>query len=573
MQSPANNWRTGHIPSQYGSLPAHTIKVKSTLVWVGLLAAGAGALVGCDGHQNGDDPAGAGGTAGGAGASGGSAGAAGSAATLAPQGSTILRRLNRVELANTLAVITGQASAPEELLPPDPEVQGFDTVATAIETTPAAVEQLMQIASGTAAALKPESWAVCDASLDTRGCALARIKAFARSALRRPATEAELTSYAALYDDVQAREGDAPALAAVAERLLASPEALYRLELGADASGKLSEHELAARLSYTFWEAPPDQELAALADQGTLSTQLGPQIERLLLDARAKGVFRRFLTGWLRTSDISNSTKDPTSYPDFESLKPELVEELSGFVGALVDDDAPAAAIVSASFTLAGPELAAFYGVSHPGSGAVRIELPDRPGLLTRAGFLSTFGRARGSSPIRRGSFVRQRLLCLPLGVPPPGADALAPEAVATTTTRDFFTSLTSPPACQGCHNLINPLGFALEQYDGVGQFRATENGVAVDPSADVTLGADASQHVTGAADLAAALGKDPQLVRCLATQWFRSRFGRIETGGDQAIIDSLTQALGRGEHLLDAARALGQAPELGFAHFHREAP
>jgi hypothetical protein len=193
--------------------------------------------------------------------------------------------------------------------------------------------------------------------------------------------------------------------------------------------------------------------------------------------------------------------------------------------------------------------------------------------LLTRAGFLTTFGRARGSSPIRRGSFIRQRLLCLPLGVPPPGADALAPDAVATTTTREFFTALTSGGACAGCHNLINPLGFALEQYDGIGQFRATENGVTVDPSADVMLGAETPRHVSGAAELAAALAQDPQLVRCLATQWFRSRFGRIETGGDRTIIDALTLALGSGQHLFDAARALGQAPELGFAHFRREVP
>jgi hypothetical protein len=157
--------------------------------------------------------------------------------------------------------------------------------------------------------------------------------------------------------------------------------------------------------------------------------------------------------------------------------------------------------------------------------------------------------------------------------VPPPGADALAPDAVATTTTREFFATLTSAPACQGCHNLLNPLGFALEQYDGVGAFRSQENGVAVDASADVSLSGDGQHHVSGAAELAQAVAADPQLIHCFATQWFRSRFGRIETGGDSRIIDALTSALGTGQHLFDAARALGLAPELGFAHYRKEAP
>jgi hypothetical protein len=278
------------------------------------------------------------------------------------------------------------------------------------------------------------------------------------------------------------------------------------------------------------------------------------------------------LSGWLETGDIEHVTKDPVVYPGFDALKPELAEELSGFVSALVEDDAPIRAIVSAPFTVAGPGLAAFYGLAHPGGGAVRLDVAERPGLLTRAGFLATFGRARGSSPIRRGAFIRQRLLCLPLGLPPPGADALSPEAVATTTTREFFTTLTAPANCAGCHNLINPLGFALENYDGMGQFRVSENGVSVDASGDVLLGGEELRPVSGATELSAALARDPQLVRCLATQWFRSRFGRIETGGDHAIVDAVTQALGTGEHLLDAARALGQAPELGHAHFRREA-
>jgi Protein of unknown function (DUF1592)/Protein of unknown function (DUF1588)/Protein of unknown function (DUF1587)/Protein of unknown function (DUF1595) len=534
----------------------------------------AAALCGCEGEVGGN-PAALDGAAGSVAGSGGRPVAAGGGAggPTEPQGSTMLRRLNRLELANTLGSVTGTAVAAEDLLPPDPEVQGFDTVATALETTPATVDQLMQLASSTAGALGVEGLGACVNPADERGCALERIATFARRTLRRPAMTSELASYAALYDDVQAREGSVVALSAVAERLLASPDFLYRVELGTDVTGKLSEHELAARLAFTFWESPPDVELSELADRGGLSAVLPAQVERLLQDARAKKVFIRFLSGWLRTSDVAGASKDPDTYPAFAALKPQLVSELSGFVSALVDDDAAVSAIVTAPFTLAGPELAAFYGASHPGNGVVKITLPDRPGLLTRAAFLSTFGRARGSSPIRRGSFIRQRLLCLPLGVPPPGADALAPEAVATTTTRDFFTTLTSPPSCQGCHRLLNPLGFALEQYDGVGSFRTQENGVDIDPSAEVTLSGDATRHVSGATELATAIAADPQLVRCLATEWFRSRFGRIETGGDASIIAALESGLGTGQHLFDAARSLGQVPELGYAHFRKEAP
>jgi hypothetical protein len=507
-----------------------------------------------------------------AGASHAGSGTGGSATVLEPQGSTPLRRLGRVELGNALSSITGGALLAGDLLPPDPEVQGFDTIASALETTPALVDQLQQVTSAAASSLTPEQLGSCSA-LEPRACALERIASFARRALRRPASSAELASYAALFDQVATREGDAVGLQAVAERLLGSPDFLYRVELGDAASGKLTEHELASRLAFTFWEAPPDQELATLADQGNLSANLAAQLTRLSSDARAGAVFKRFLGSWLQTSRTTLASKDAAAYPEFEALKPEMVAEMDGFISALVEGNGSVQSIVSAPFTWAGPGLASFYGVSHSGSGSERVDLPGRPGLLTRAGFLATLGRARGSSPIRRGAFIRERLLCLPLGLPPPGADAIPSDAVPTTTTREFFSSLTSGPTCVGCHRLINPLGFALEAYDGIGRARSSENGALIDTSADVTLDDGATQHVAGAEELAAALAKSPQLLRCFATQWFRSRFGRIEVGGDSAIIDALTTALGNGDHLLDAARALADAPELTRAHFHGGSP
>jgi len=197
------------------------------------------------------------------------------------------------------------------------------------------------------------------------------------------------------------------------------------------------------------------------------------------------------------------------------------------------------------------------------------VTLPEgRAGILSQAAFLSIAGKANRSAPILRGVFVRERLLCATLPPPPPNAGTIPPELPSPTTTRDFFTDLTAPEQCQSCHSLINPVGFGFESFDGIGRWRDEENGYAVDASGVLTAG-DVEGPFAGPVELAQRLAKSEDVQRCLATQWFRFRFGRLGVADDAPILDALgAQFVASGGKLRALAGALAHSEALYQAHF-----
>jgi hypothetical protein len=407
-----------------------------------------------------------------------------------------------------------------------------------------------------------------------RACAQQRIAKLALQLLRRPATQEDLTSYLMLWDAVQAREGATVATQAVVERLLMTPDFLYHVQIGDPTTGKLNDFEMAARLSFLTWESLPDQALFDAAAAGTLTTPAGVQVqlERLLKDAKAQRTMRRFFELWSDLAKLDDLTKDPSVYSGFAALKAPMREEFSLFMTDLLDRNGTLRELLTSRTGFVDAELASLYGVTPPTSGTSKVTLPaDRAaGLLTQGAFLAIHGKAQRSGPILRGLFVRERLLCAAVPPPPPGVSATVPPGTVTNrTTREYFHTLTAGQDCQGCHRLINPIGFSFEGFDGVGRARSIDNGLPVDTRVDVIGSGSIDGTYTNVAELAQRLADAPEVQACVARSWFRSRFRRREVGDDERVISRAVEAMVRENGKLSAlAASLSREEALLYAHF-----
>jgi hypothetical protein len=212
----------------------------------------------------------------------------------------------------------------------------------------------------------------------------------------------------------------------------------------------------------------------------------------------------------------------------------------------LWEDDAHLSTMFTASYSFANKPLADLYGVSGPANATTfsRVELDpgQRAGVLTQASMLTTFASANESSPVKRGKWVRTRILCQPLPDPPPDIPAL-PAPAEGVSTRERFAMHTNNAACSGCHSLIDGLGFGLEAYDGIGRFRTTDMGVAVDSTGEVTATRDIDGPYMGGPALAQKLAMSAEVRDCAPTQWLRFALGRPETADDTCSLVALRDA------------------------------
>jgi len=174
------------------------------------------------------------------------------------------------------------------------------------------------------------------------------------------------------------------------------------------------------------------------------------------------------------------------------------------------------------------------------------LDPKQRGGLFTQASFLSAHGSYDGSSPIRRGLAIRERIFCAPMPVPPPGADATFPAATPSQTTRQRFDKHRTDPTCASCHSLMDKIGYGYETYDGIGRYRTTENGAMVDDSGEL-LATDIDSTFKGAQELSRKLLGSEEVQTCVTTQWFRYAFGRVDGDEDKCTLDALGKAFTSG--------------------------
>lgn len=460
-------------------------------------------------------------------------------------GPSFIRRLNRFEYNNTVRDLLGDTSNPADQFPSEEKRLGFDNNATALQVSPALVEQYMNAAealAATAVTNKLSSVVPCDTTTGDP-CAVQFIADFGKKAYRRPLTTDEATSLKAVFD-VGAKTDFGSGVRLVLETVLQSAPFLYRVEFGAPpANGetivRLTSFEMASRLSYLVWQSMPDDQLFAAADADALATsdKVAAQVDRMLKDPKAHDVFAQFHSEWLQLDKQQSFDKDPAIFPAFTpDLGPAMAEETRRFLDYTVwQGEGTLDALLTSPISFVNGPLAAYYGVSGPTGTAfsqVTLDATTRGGILTRAGMMAMLGKANQTAPVQRGKFVREQFLCNMLPPPPANIMIKAPELSPTLSTRERFAAHRTQALCNDCHQLMDPIGLGFENYDGAGHYRTTENGAPIDASGQV-LKSDITGTFNGAAELAHQLAGSDQVRECVAKSWFRYAYGRAETTDD----------------------------------------
>lgn len=511
---------------------------------------------------------------------------------------TPIRRLTRFEYNNTVRDLLGDTTEPANVLPPEEEVHGFDNQAAALTVSDLLAEQYMKVAEGVSeratadlAVLLP----TCDPIVDgDDACSAEFIDRFATRAYRRPLTTEETARLQGLFDLALAdpemgtfRDGAQLVIQAV----LQSPHFLYRPEFGGGAPVdadvvKLSSWEMATKLSYMLWNTMPDEALFAAAEAGELETkeQIAEQARRMLLDDKARDAVRNFHKQWLRLVFLDTISKDLVVYPTYDDGVRDLwKEEIERFIEHVVlEDDGTLATLLTAPYSFVNADLAEFYGASVVGQAPtteafeqVSMDPTRHAGLLTQGALMAVHAEGNQSSPVFRGKFVREQLLCQTLPLPPADLVITPPELDPTKTTREQYEEIGANPDCSSCHALMNPIGFGFENFDGVGLWRDTQNGKPIDPTGEITDTQSVNGTFDGPVELAGKLASSDEVASCVSSQWFRFSYNRTVTSADSQEgcgLDVVNQEFAAsGYNLRDLMVALTQTDT--FRHRHAVVP
>lgn len=469
------------------------------------------------------------------------------------------RRLTNAEYESSLQALTGGSSPLVAQLPPDDYAGefSFNNHASVLRVSTAHAEAYALIAEKVAADVmaspaRREKVLGCSLSKGA-ACLESFIKSFGRRAYRRPLGDEEA---AALGKLATAEKDPAVGASLALQAMLQSPHFLYRVELGvpsAERAGyhKLTGFELATRLSFLLLGRPPDDALLDLAASGGLDSAEGvATAARGLLSAspqQARESVRNFYSQWLSLQRLDTAQRTPERYP---AWSPELRDAMREEVHRVFDyfiweGERDFLGVLTARHTYVNPPLAAFYGMTPPNpAGWGEVKLPEggsRGGLLTLAGLLTVTADHEGVAPILRGKFVRMQLLCKP---PPPVPDNVPtfPEPVPGESDRDRLARHRSDPSCSGCHKLMDPIGFGLEQYDAIGAFR-TQDSQGHTLTAEGSVEGMEPSAFRGPAELAQRLRASPDTPACVVKQVFRWATGRYEQKADECTLESLTRA------------------------------
>ena len=393
---------------------------------------------------------------------------------------------------------------------------------------------------------------------DEAACASELIRSFGRRAYRRPLSEAERARYELLFADRAMLTASGTFLEGVqliVEAFLQSPGFLLRVEQSTtvrDGRIPLTPYELAQRLSFALWGSVPDDVLLDAAESGALASpdEVRRQAERMLGEPAARELVAGEHRVWLGMEGAyahfwTNVRRD--SHPEFAGITDEdlATDVLGSLDRAVFEDDGSVVDLLTTTRGMVNERTAPLYGLSGPFSGWTPVDLTDRPGVLTRVGFLASHARATRSSLIYRGAFVVRRLLCEEVGTPPAGAESTPlPETSGLVTTRDRVDAMTSGGTCASCHtHRINPAGYALEGFDEVGRARALDNGEPVDTTGSIQVGAETLAY-EDPATFATALAESPSVQRCYVRRWVELTFDRDMAREDRCVVNDLADRL-----------------------------
>lgn len=412
-------------------------------------------------------------------------------------------------------------------------------------------------------------------------CLTTTIQTFGRKAFRRALRQEEVDRFIKLNHATPAGTPDEVA-EAILNAFLISPSFLIIPELATDKEGsyiKLSQQEVATRLSFMLWGSVPDDALNAAADAGQLSdkAQILAQAQRMIAVREKAGSFiSSFHDDWLQMNNTAahwfKGDHDPAKFPTYQpAAKASYRAELDKFWEEVAYTNGSYKDLLTSNIAFVNKDNAAIYGLDPATYGAdlTKVTLTDpanpRPGFLTRAGFLSSYASYGVTSPILRGAFISVNILSVNPGAPVPGAADKTVDGMFTTQ-KAYVTALTQTvQPCKGCHDVVNPAGYVMESYDAIGKWQTTDlRGGAIDASVTtntVDFGDNVKKEISSPTQLMEELAKMPKAQELYAKAWVSYAFGRDPNDFDQCTVDGLkTKLAGDGYSVLALIGDLTQA-------------
>lgn len=475
------------------------------------------------------------------------------------KGGLKLRLLTQSEYRNALADLLGTISAPLEL-PSDTAVAGFVSIGASEVSVNASAVSLYEAASRAAAEevfADPARWQKlvgCEPKADlSDACVVSFIRGAGKRAYRRDLTEAELQRWLQVGQDIAQLPGSSPAqgLSTVVSGLLQSLNFLYRVESNQldTRTGRLKYDggSMATRLAFLLTGRPPSDALLAAAAAGELDTAAGVQIAAapMLNDPSAVDRMAEFFSEVSQAPLVSVVEKSPDLFPSFNpALQSSMLQATQLFIeNVVLAPGADVRSFYDSDQTFVDAALARIYGVSAPASGFMQIKLgPEaaRAGILGQAGVIAGHSQRDRNSATRRGLFILQNFLCQAPPEPPAGVSITPPATDdPTLTSRQKMQQAVAPASCAACHVWFDSLGYALEHFDSIGQYRATEGGLPIDATGTLD-----DVAFDGEAQLGSVLRQNARVMACLVSNFYRDANGRIDAETDSAQIDALGQIL-----------------------------
>ena len=479
-------------------------------------------------------------------------------------GPFVIRRLTKVEYGNTLHDLFGIDSAVARELPDDVSGEGYLN-----SFSPLQLEQYLAIANEVLELISKSDGAPSTElrqlllseppalGTDERVAAKEIARSIARMAYRRPPSESELDVLLAVFDLGRENKLTYPsALQLMLKAVLVSPQFLFitpAAEPEADRSiVPLDDYQLASRLSYLLWATMPDGELTALADGGKLHEPeiLRVQAKRLLEDPRSRALFDGFGAQWLRVGTLQTKTFDTDKFPQMTSeMRSAMYDEARLFFESIVRENRSVVSFVDCDYTFLNETLAPIYGLEATvtGSEMQRVHLTDanRGGVMGMSGILASTSLPNRTSPVKRGVWVLEQMLGDHVPPPPPNVPELEKQdksQIANLTLRQRTELHRTDAACANCHNLLDPIGFGLENFDAIGRWRDQDDtGGAIVASGELPDG----KHFTSPKELKQIIaGRTDELARNLAEKLLAYALCRQLEGYDEIVVDGLMQKI-----------------------------
>lgn len=419
----------------------------------------------------------------------------------------------------------------------------------------------------------------CDASKSKKDQAAEILRRFASRAYRRPASAEEVNRLVGLAEAAQARGDNFEAgIQFAMQAALVSPKFLFRVELDDRPDSvdphPIDEYQLASRLSYFLWSTMPDDQLFALAEKKQLSANLEPQVRRMLKDPKAGALVDNFVMQWLQLKRLQTFAPDQKQFPQFtDQLRAAMLTETRLFFEELIREDRPVLDVIDGRYTYLNRPLADLYGVKDtagndgnpkakrpsgqpiPQDKFVRVELPadsPRGGILTQASVLTVTSNPTRTSPVKRGKWVLEQVLGTPPPPPPPDVPELKEDAkaVAAGSLRKRMEEHRKNPACANCHAKMDDMGFAFENFNAIGAFRAKDGDFPIEPAGVLPDG----KAFKGPAELKALLKEKKELVaRNLAEKLLTYGLGRGLEWYDRRPVDTIVAGTAKGDYRFSA--------------------